>query len=46
MTTLCRERLTADNSEIGWLWPTCAECNGEAHRIVRDLPASSTGWSA
>lgn len=45
VTTLCRERLTADNSEIGWLWPTCAECNGEAHRIVRDLPASSTEWS-
>ncbi|MGW1679832.1 zinc finger protein [Saccharopolyspora sp. NPDC002376] len=39
--TLCREQLSADNSEIGWLWPTCDSCNSEAHRIARELTASS-----
>ncbi|RKT83771.1 zinc-finger [Saccharopolyspora antimicrobica] len=45
VTTLCREQVIADNSEIGWLWPTCDSCNTEAHRIARELPTTSTGRS-
>ncbi|MDA3644948.1 hypothetical protein LZ318_03800 [Saccharopolyspora indica] len=45
VATLCREQVVADNTEIGWLWPTCDGCNTEAHRIVRELSATSTGRS-
>lgn len=39
--TLCRERLSADNSEIGWLWPTCDGCNAEVHRLAREVSTGS-----
>ncbi|MGI8309504.1 hypothetical protein [Saccharopolyspora hattusasensis] len=32
--TLCRKQLSADNSQLGWLWSTCRDCNAEAHRIA------------
>ncbi|MCI2422028.1 hypothetical protein MOQ72_31810 [Saccharopolyspora sp. K220] len=35
VSTLCEQRLSADNSELGWLWSTCGDCNTEAHRIAR-----------
>ncbi|MEV5539447.1 zinc finger protein [Saccharopolyspora shandongensis] len=38
VSTLCRQELPADNSEIAWLWSTCGDCDAEAHRIVRQLP--------
>jgi zinc finger protein len=44
VTTLCQQRLSADNTELGWLWPTCRSCNEEAHRIARRL--TSTGKSS
>ncbi|MEU5853203.1 zinc finger protein [Saccharopolyspora shandongensis] len=42
VSTLCRQELSADNSEIAWLWPTCGGCDTEAHRIARKLAASAT----
>ncbi|KAA5829161.1 zinc finger protein [Saccharopolyspora hirsuta] len=42
VATLCREQVVADNSEIGWLWPTCDGCNTEAHRIAREHRTTST----
>ncbi|WP_190819464.1 zinc finger protein [Saccharopolyspora pogona] len=32
--TLCRKQLSADNSQLGWLWSTCRDCSAEAHRIA------------
>ncbi|KAA5830206.1 zinc finger protein [Saccharopolyspora hirsuta] len=32
--TLCQQEVSADNSEVAWLWGTCAECNREARRLA------------
>ncbi|MEU5847405.1 zinc finger protein [Saccharopolyspora shandongensis] len=32
--TLCGYRLAADNSELAWLWETCAECGAVAKRLA------------
>ncbi|SFS82313.1 zinc finger protein [Saccharopolyspora flava] len=32
--TLCLKRVTVDNSDIGWLWPTCSSCNTGAHELA------------
>lgn len=32
--TLCGADLVADNSEVAWLWSTCADCNAAARRIA------------
>ncbi|MDA3624906.1 hypothetical protein OU415_05625 [Saccharopolyspora sp. WRP15-2] len=34
VSTLCRKQLSADNSEVGWLWSTCRDCNLTAHRMA------------
>ncbi|GAB3688012.1 zinc finger protein [Saccharopolyspora sp. ID03-671] len=35
ITALCRRSVTvARGTELAWLWPTCAECNREAHALV------------
>lgn len=34
VTTLCQRDVRADNSEVAWLWATCAECNREARRLA------------
>ncbi|MEV0704202.1 zinc finger protein [Saccharopolyspora sp. NPDC050389] len=34
VSTLCEQRLLAEDSELGWLWSTCGDCNAEAHRIA------------
>lgn len=36
--TLCGQRLTADNSELAWLWETCRGCDAEARRISGAAP--------
>lgn len=43
VTTLCGGPLTVDNSTLGWLWPTCADCNTRAHRLATEHNASSQG---
>ncbi|GAA0509907.1 hypothetical protein GCM10011581_42840 [Saccharopolyspora subtropica] len=35
VSTLCKQQLSADNSQLAWLWETCRDCNKEAHRIAR-----------
>nr|WP_093274582.1 zinc finger protein [Saccharopolyspora shandongensis] len=45
VSTLCRQALFADNSEIAWLWSTCGVCDAEARRIVRQLPDPAAGRS-
>ncbi|QIZ35436.1 zinc finger protein [Saccharopolyspora sp. ASAGF58] len=32
--TLCGHQLRADNTDIGWLWETCAGCNAKAHELA------------
>ncbi|WP_443204464.1 zinc finger protein [Saccharopolyspora sp. 5N708] len=32
--TLCDQQLTAENTELAWLWLTCPDCNIEAHRLA------------
>ena len=33
--TLCGRHLVADNTDIAWLWPTCSECNSDAHKLAQ-----------
>ncbi|WP_328592562.1 zinc finger protein [Saccharopolyspora elongata] len=42
VSPLCRQRLSADNSELAWLWSTCRDCDAEAHRIARTLHTPAT----
>ncbi|MEV5538637.1 zinc finger protein [Saccharopolyspora shandongensis] len=32
--TLCGKQITADNSDVAWLWTTCPECNRFAHELT------------
>ncbi|GAA4858642.1 MULTISPECIES: zinc finger protein [Saccharopolyspora] len=34
VTTLCGEVVEPVNTTLAWLWPTCAPCDVEAHRIA------------
>ncbi|GAA4852281.1 zinc finger protein [Saccharopolyspora rosea] len=34
VTTLCGDGVIAENTAVAWLWPTCATCNAEAHRLA------------
>lgn len=43
VSTLCGLDAVADNSELAWLWATCAECNSQAHRIAQSFTGSITG---
>ncbi|GAA4885067.1 hypothetical protein GCM10023222_49630 [Saccharopolyspora cebuensis] len=39
--TLCGVVVKTDRSELAWLWRTCAPCNTEAHKIVRQRKAGA-----
>ncbi|MCI2421839.1 hypothetical protein MOQ72_30830 [Saccharopolyspora sp. K220] len=32
--TLCNQQLTAENTDLAWLWLTCPDCDVEAHRLA------------
>ncbi len=34
VTTLCGSYVAADNSDMAWLWETCAACNKTAHALA------------
>jgi hypothetical protein len=42
VSTLCQRKLSADNSELAWLWSTCRDCNSEAHRIAQGLASMAS----
>ncbi|MFI0468513.1 zinc finger protein [Saccharopolyspora sp. 5N102] len=47
VSTLCERELPADNSDLGWLWSTCGDCNAEAHRIAGTrADANGFQWTA
>ncbi|MEU5848920.1 zinc finger protein [Saccharopolyspora shandongensis] len=33
--TLCGRQLIADNTDLGWLWGTCPDCDAAAHKLAR-----------
>ncbi|GAB2734109.1 hypothetical protein GCM10027174_03570 [Salinifilum aidingensis] len=43
VTALCGSAVTADHSDVAWLWPTCAECNAAAHDMVGTPKARRSG---
>ena len=35
IVALCARKVTvAKSTEVAWLWPTCSECNSEAHAVA------------
>lgn len=35
IVALCARKVTvARSTEVAWLWPTCSECNSEAHALA------------
>jgi hypothetical protein len=42
VSTLCQRELSADNSELAWLWSTCRACNSEAHRIAQGVASMAS----
>lgn len=32
--TLCQQAVSADSSELAWLWGTCVECNRKARQLA------------